>query len=129
MNKPSMFNIDFDFDFEQVEEDMDTVLEKGMELALIDMVNRAKIMVSRGNRSGDNPSDPYEPWKTVTGRGRSSIDYMIMTDPIRGAFGTNVEYLRHLEFGTRDMLPRPVFRPVLFKNMDRFLEFMVEPKA
>lgn len=86
-------------------------IENGLQLAGIQVVNFIKLLISRGNKSGDNPSYPYEPPKVVTGRLRSSITFEVDMDPPTLYVGSNVEYARYLEFGTAKMKPRPFLRP------------------
>ena len=49
-----------------------------------------------------------------TGRLRSSITHEV--EKTVGRVGTNVEYAKHVEFGTVKMGPKPYLRPALHRN-------------
>jgi phage gpG-like protein len=54
---------------------------------------------------GSNPSAPGEPPHKQYGRLRASVATEV--EGMRGRVGTNVDYGRYLEQGTRKMAPRP----------------------
>lgn len=62
-------------------------------------------------RYGATPSAPGEPPNVQTGRGRGSIAWEV--DALRGRVGTNVDYMRMQELGTRRMAARPWLRRAL----------------
>lgn len=69
----------------------------------------------RGGRVyGANPSAPGEPPHKQTGRLRASVTYEVDEEALTARVGTNVEYGRHLELGTkRGIAPRPWLRRAL----------------
>lgn len=85
-------------------------------------VRRAKELLSvpgtglvKGTRVGPVVhSRPGEPPFKQTGRGRASVTYEFDPEAMEGRAGTNVEYMAHLERGTkRGILPRPWLRPAV----------------
>jgi hypothetical protein len=67
---------------------------------------------------GSNPSKPGEPPRKQTGRGRASVTHEVDPDKLTGRVGTNVDYMRHLELGTkRGILPRPWLRRAFAESM------------
>ena len=62
---------------------------------------------------GSYASAPGEPPRVQTGRLRASYTHELHETLPIGRAGTNVEYAKHLEFGTRRMAARPHVRPVL----------------
>ena len=46
--------------------------------------------------------------------------------PMRHAVNANTEYAIHLEYGTRNMAPRPFMRPALERSRDLFVEKVSE---
>lgn len=75
---------------------------------------------------GLNPSEPGQPPHVLTGRLRQSIQHRVDRDA-RGfvaRVGTNVEYSKFLELGTRKMAPRPYLRPALFRERRRISEIL-----
>jgi HK97 gp10 family phage protein len=63
-------------------------------------------------------SAPGEPPAVRTGRLRNSIKYVIVGGGLRllGRVGTSLDYAPHLEFGTRNMAPRPFLMPTYEKE-------------
>ena len=60
-------------------------------------------------------SSPGEPPAAITGALRDSARYRWLTaDTIRVSVGT--KYAKWLEFGTRDLAPRPFFRSVIARQ-------------
>lgn len=105
--------------------------KSGMNKAALFCERKAKQLVSRGNKTGDDPSDPGEPPKTVTGRLRSSISHEVFYSPndplgVKGYVGSNVEYALYLELGTEKMEPRPFLRPTVFNNQSRILKLIAD---
>lgn len=68
-----------------------------------------------GRRSGPvTHARPGEPPRKQTGRLRASVTYELDARDLAGRVGTNVDYGRHLELGTRrGLLPRPWLRPAV----------------
>lgn len=54
-----------------------------------------------------NVSSPGDPPNTDTGRAVQSIKMDFKNSGLRGRVGTNLKYLRALEFGTKNISPRP----------------------
>lgn len=67
---------------------------------------------------GHHPSLPGNPPAPDTGNLRASIHYTVETTDNGGLarIGTDVEYGKHLEFGTSRMAPRPWLKPALMNN-------------
>lgn len=65
----------------------------------------------RGERIGAVHSKPGEPPYVQTGTLRRSITHEVIDSKFLGRVGTNVEYAKPLEYGTRNMRPRPFMRP------------------
>lgn len=64
--------------------------------------------MSQGIKYGKHTaSKPGFPPNSDTGRLAQSIEFDIDMDKATGLVGTNLEYGKHLEFGTRDIRPRP----------------------
>lgn len=90
---------------------------------LTDMANtqRNRDVTYRSGKNGNiehHPSLPGNPPAPDTGNLRASIHYTQGEEngkPI-GIVGTDVEYGKHLEFGTSQMLPRPWLKPGIEKN-------------
>jgi hypothetical protein len=67
---------------------------------------------------GANPSKPGEPPRKQTGRLRASVTHEVDEQTLRGRVGTNVEYGKHLELGTKaGLLPRPWLRRAFAESM------------
>jgi phage gpG-like protein len=90
--------------------------------AAIEVERRAKELLSvagsgrvKGRKAGPSThSRPGEPPYKQTGRLRASVTRDVDEANLRAAVGTNVEYGRHLELGTkRGILPRPWLRRAL----------------
>ena len=62
---------------------------------------------------GTYTSAPGEPPRVQTNRLRASYTHEMHEAPPIGRVGTNVEYGKYLEFGTRTVAARPHVRPVL----------------
>lgn len=82
-------------------------------------------------RSGNiihHPSFPGNAPAPDTGNLRASIHYTIENDAnnCKGIVGTDVEYGKHLEFGTSKMAPRPWLKPSLNKNKSFIKEKLKE---
>lgn len=120
----------------QVSKKLETLLLRNMKKAVAIGANNAKRLVSRGNKTGRNPSLPYEPPKVVKGNLRSNISFDAKLDGkggVVGAFGviknaTKVrgkmrdwEYALLLELGTSRMKKRPYLRPTLKKYRQKML--------
>lgn len=100
-----------------------------MKKAALFAERKAKQKVSRGNKTGNDPSEPGEPPKVVSGRLRNSITHEIrysMGDPLglRGQVGAVAEYAAYLELGTEKMKARPFLRPTVLENQARILKLI-----
>lgn len=106
-------------------------LEKRMKKALLSSERFTKVLVSRGNIGGGNPSKPFEPPKVVTGVLRSAIGFQIRKEgfTVIGVLGVRKgpadDYAIRLEKGFvgRDSLgrvynqkPRPYLVPTLTQH-------------
>jgi len=80
-------------------------VRRGMTKAVLFAEAETKKLVSRGNRTGKNPSKPSEPPKTVTGTLRANIghDVTVMGGEVIGMVGVRKgpadKYARRLELG------------------------------
>ena len=76
---------------------------------------------------GTSPSQPGEPPGVDTGRLRNSITHEIEEAlwDIIGRVGTNVEYGKWLELGTKDMSPRPYLRRAIEENKQELVNILV----
>lgn len=109
--------------------------------AAIEVSRRAKELLSiagtavrskttRGGRKGSrqynaNPSKPGEPPHKQTGRLRASVTHEVDAKTLEARVGTNVEYGRYLELGTkRGLAPRPWLRRALAECQSRINEFL-----
>lgn len=74
---------------------------------------------------GAFPSAPGEPPHKQTGRLRASVAYEVDEATLTGRVGTNVEYARHLELGTRrGLAARPWLRRALAESMGKVNEIL-----
>jgi HK97 gp10 family phage protein len=69
--------------------------------------------ITKGKTRRDGPSKPGQPPHVDTGRLRQSIAWELHSDGRGVRIGTNVNYGKYLEEGTRHMAPRPYLRPSL----------------
>lgn len=103
--------------------------------AAIEVARRAKGLLSvagtgpgkggRGNIYGANPSAPGEPPRKQTGRLRASVTYEVDANALEARVGTNVEYGKHLELGTRrGLAPRPWLRRALAEAQGRINQLL-----
>jgi phage gpG-like protein len=100
---------------------------KWITVACLAVERRAKVLLSvagtgqgkgKNRVYGANPSKPGEPPRKQTGRLRASVTHEVDPDRLTGRVGTNVEYGRHLELGTRrGLLPRPWLRRAFAESM------------
>ena len=69
-------------------------------------------------------SAPGQPPAVDTGRLRASITHEMQTEGQRvtARVGTNVEYAKELEFGTRRIAARPFLRPILTARKAELVE-------
>lgn len=67
---------------------------------------------------GAFPSKPGEPPHKQTGRLRMSAAKEIIENLLIARVGSNVKYLRPLEFGSSKMAPRPSLRRALAESRD-----------
>lgn len=80
----------------------------------------------RGRRIyGAVRSAPGEPPRKQTGRLRASVAYEVDEAQLAARVGTNVEYGKHLELGTRrGLAPRPWLRRALAESMSVIRGFL-----
>lgn len=70
-------------------------------------------------------STPGEPPRKQTGRLRDSVAHEVDASILTARVGTNVEYGKHLELGTkRGLKPRPWLRRALAETADRVLQLL-----
>lgn len=72
---------------------------------------------SSPNKKNHPVSPPGEPPNTDTGRLIQSIFYKVEDGGLSGVAGTDLEYGKHLEFGTTYMDERPWLRPAFEANV------------
>jgi phage gpG-like protein len=100
-----------------------------IERACITVENRARELLSipgtghEGTR--EEASQPGEPPRKQTGRLRASVTREIDESALEGRVGTNVDYGKYLELGTkRGILPRPWLRRALAEMQGRVNEIL-----
>jgi HK97 gp10 family phage protein len=105
------------------------IKSKMVNVALL-LEGEAKILVSRGNVDGSNPSRPGEAPKVVTGTLRANISHQVLIDrgDVIGVFGVKKglanKYAPALEFGSKRMEARPFLRPTLLQNRVKILNLL-----
>lgn len=101
--------------------------------AAITVKNRAKVLLSvagtgrvKGKKAGPvTHSRPGEPPRKQTGRLRASVAYEVDEASLTARVGTNVEYGRHLELGTKKgILPRPWLRRALAETAGKIQQIL-----
>lgn len=121
----------------------------GMKTAMAFAERKCKKSISRGNKSGKNPSEPNTPPKVRTGVLRSHVSGQVVSrtaslDSVSGFLGiikgTGIQrgkarkkilveqYADYLERGTSKMQPRPFLRPTIGKNKKRLLQLIARGK-
>lgn len=76
-------------------------------------------------RYGAFPSAPGEPPHKQTGRLRASVAYEVDEGTLTGRVGTNVDYGKYLELGTkRGIAPRPWLRRALAESYGKIQEIL-----
>lgn len=73
----------------------------------------------RGAKRGTNPSKPGEYPHKLTGHLRRNVEMEHDREKMTARVGTNVEYGRYLEFGTRKMKRRPWLSRALLEMQQR----------
>lgn len=77
---------------------------------LLSVPGTGRVRGRRGGRATHAP--PGRPPFKQTGRGRASVTYEVDEASMTARVGTNVDYMRHQELGTkRGLAPRPWLRP------------------
>jgi hypothetical protein len=108
---------------------LEQLARSNLEKACIHLTNETKKTLS-GQRHGRvyrvvgtkhayyTASSPGEPPAVRTGRLRNSIRYAIFGSGLQllGRVGTSLDYSAHLEYGTRNMAPRPFLMPTYEKE-------------
>lgn len=113
--------------------------ETALEKTAVLITNRAKesmtepksgkrVPPGQGSRGGHpwqkrQRSAPGQPPAVQTGQLRASVTY-IKPRPLTRHIGTNVKHGRYMEFGTRNILPRPWLRPAFDREKDKLAKFM-----
>lgn len=115
----------------RLERDLQSHLIKVMTKIVLYLEGETKQLISRGNRTGTNPSKPNEPPKVRTGTLRANVGHEVRTirGTVTGIFGVRKglanKYAPLLEHkGIRDGTVRPFLRPTLFKNRVRILKML-----
>ena len=105
-----------------------TEVERVIARSVVKMQDHARQIVSRtsgptATNPGASPSRPGEPPHIRTGTLRASIDQETFrrAGEFVGRMGTNLDYGRFLETGTRKMAARPYLRPTLDAHRLRIL--------
>ena len=131
-------------------------LQQAMAAGGLWLARKVKQSINTGNRTGGNPSKPFDPPNKQTGRLYKSITSVTEVTPavVSVLVGTNVEYARALEYGFAGtvpvkahsrklkgkgrttqvkahsrkvvMLPRPFLRPALLKHKADFAKVVVK---
>jgi phage gpG-like protein len=112
--------------FSDFSKNMDKIMSQANGMAALEIRNEAVKMISE-NGDGEsvtrynpkrkvNVSSPGDPPNADTGRLIQSIK--VERDGLAYLVGTNLRYGAHLEFGTKDMAPRP-WLSVAVKNVAR----------
>jgi len=104
-----------------------------LERAALAVESRAKELLSiagtgrvEGKQHGPvERSKPGEPPRKQTGRLRGSVTHEIDEETMTARVGTNVDYGKHLELGTKKgILPRPWLRRALAEEQVKVNEFL-----
>jgi HK97 gp10 family phage protein len=97
------------------------------------VIVKACLIVERDAKmsmSPNGPSAPGEPPAVDTGRLRASITHRVegggYEEKTVGVVGTNVEYGKHLEFGTVHMAARPWLTPALERHRKEIVDLIKE---
>ena len=90
---------------DQVEWAVQAAVEEGAH----DLRREARDLLSLAGRGA--PSAPGEPPRRQTGALRDSVSVELAPDRLSATVGTNLDVGAQLEFGTRDMAPRPWLAP------------------
>jgi HK97 gp10 family phage protein len=102
----------------EVQRQIEAAMKRNLGAAVRIVANRAKVLLSVSgtgrNRTQAGASAPGEPPRKQTGRLRASVATEV--DGLTGRVGTNVEYGRYLELGTRRMAARPWLRRALAES-------------
>lgn len=118
-----------EFDIEGYMKELKGDMGKNIEKACIHLAKRIKQKLSSGSpgerhvtKSGvyytrkDEPSEPGQPPKLLTGQLRQSIAYEVDKPALTGVVGTNLKYGAYLELGTSKMAARPYLRSTLMEE-------------
>lgn len=113
---------------------------RGLTMAAIFVEGDAKRAVSVGNLTGDEPSKPGEPPRTVTGLLKANITHVgaiVVDGAVRAWVGVRkrVPYAARLEFGfvgvdklgrNVNQAPRPFLRPAVLNNRAKIVELIAK---
>jgi hypothetical protein len=106
-------------------------IKKTMKKIVLFLEGQVKKLISRGNRSGNNPSKPGQPPRVRTGTLRANVagDVFMKGKNVMGAIGVRKgpasKYAPNLEDkGIRDGTTRPYLRPTIFRNRVKILRML-----
>jgi HK97 gp10 family phage protein len=92
-----------------------------LEAAAILLKNEIKQDLSEPSPPVSSPGTP--PHKD-TGRIRASISHEVDTQALTARVGTNVEYAKYLELGTKNMAARPFLRRAFNEHLEKLKQIM-----
>ena len=105
---------------QKVYEEISQQVSKNLDAAAIYLTSKVKENVNVSQpykiygkyRKGLDPSKPGEKWRKITGFGGKSLAWERESPHIRRV-GSNVKYVKYLEFGTSKMAARPALNETL----------------
>jgi hypothetical protein len=106
-------------------------IKKTMQKIVLFLEGEVKKLISRGNRTGNNPSKPGQPPRVRTGTLRANVagDVFMSGKNVIGAIGVRKgpasKYAPNLEEkGIRDGTTRPFLRPTILRNRVKILRML-----
>ena len=126
--------IEADIDYQKLERHYVDIASKLVTAAAQETRNVAVTSIQRGPKSGKTyvkykprrvhtASSPYQPPASDTGRLASSI-HLVVNDKLDNDVSTDIKYAAPLEFGTRNMAPRPFLKPAADKGKEKLNKLM-----